>query len=182
MNERIRRFIWLFMAILFIVSALGVGVYAFWTNTHKTGSTGYIGCVAPKSDQKFSQNYSSGGKLANTKLVGYAPAKVPGYVSCIDFKQGSGATATVTSTVTVIYTGALATSGVIFQSSLDTGQPATLPLNQVIPGWSAAIPGMKVGGQRRLLIPAQYGYGAQAQAGIPANSDLVFDVTLLAAQ
>jgi FK506-binding nuclear protein len=39
---------------------------------------------------------------------------------------------------------------------------------------------MKVGGVRRLIIPAQYAYGAQAQGGIPANSDLVFDITLLA--
>jgi FKBP-type peptidyl-prolyl cis-trans isomerase len=53
-------------------------------------------------------------------------------------------------------------------------------LNQVIPGWTEGIPGMKVGGKRRLLIPAAQAYGANPPSGsnIPANADLVFDITL----
>ncbi|HTB49185.1 MAG TPA: FKBP-type peptidyl-prolyl cis-trans isomerase, partial [Verrucomicrobiae bacterium] len=81
---------------------------------------------------------------------------------------------------TVDYTGAVASTGIIFQSSKDTGQPATLSLSQVIAGWSQGIPGMKVGGTRRLLIPAGLAYGSNppSGSGIPANADLVFDVTL----
>ncbi|HSX32179.1 MAG TPA: FKBP-type peptidyl-prolyl cis-trans isomerase, partial [Candidatus Saccharimonadales bacterium] len=80
----------------------------------------------------------------------------------------------------VDYTGAVAATGVIFQSSLDSGQPVSFPLGNVIQGWQEGIPGMKVGGTRRLIIPAAKAYGASPPQGsnIPANADLVFDVTL----
>ncbi|MBX4197506.1 FKBP-type peptidyl-prolyl cis-trans isomerase [Candidatus Saccharibacteria bacterium] len=170
------------MAILFIVTALGVGVYAFWTNTHNGGSGGqasnYIKCpIKPVTAKQAKKN----GKLQGAKLAGFTPVKHVDYLQCQDIKAGTGATATAASSVTAIYTGALASNGTIFQSSEDTGQPFTASLNGgVIQGWTAGIPGMKVGGQRRLLIPAQYAYGSQSVAGIPANSDLVFDITLLA--
>lgn len=180
MKERMHRFIWLFMAILFVLTALGVGVYAFWQNTHGSGSgSQYIKCSAPLSSEKFSLTSSNASKVKGTKLVGFRSVSSVGYVKCTDFKAGSGAAAQASSTVTVLYSGALANDGTIFDSSVDNGQPLTIALNQVIQGWTAGIPGMKVGGERRLYIPAQYGYGSQAQAGIPADSDLVFDVTLL---
>jgi FKBP-type peptidyl-prolyl cis-trans isomerase len=181
MKERTHRFIFLFIAILFIVTALGVGVYAFWINTHNGGANGqannYIKCLVKPVTAKQAQK---NGKLQGAKLAGFTPIKHVDYLQCQDLKVGNGATATASSTITAIYTGALASNGTIFQSSEDTGQPFTTTLSQVIPGWTAGIPGMKAGGQRRLIIPAQYAYGPQAQAGIPANSDLVFDITLLA--
>ena len=71
--------------------------------------------------------------------------------------------------------------GTIFQSSLDFGQPATFGLNQVISGWTQGVPGMKIGGKRRLIIPSAMAYGSQrAAANIPPNSDLVFDIELIA--
>lgn len=180
-KEKIHRFIWLFMAILFIVTALGVGVYAFIVNTHNGGSNAqannYINCPVKGVTAKQAQK---NGKLQGAKLAGFTPIKHVDFLQCQDLKVGNGATATASSTITAVYTGALASDGTIFQSSVDTGQPFTTTLSQVIPGWTAGIPGMKVGGQRRLIIPAQYAYGPQAQAGIPANSDLVFDITLLA--
>lgn len=179
MREFLRRGGWLFLAILFIVTALGVGIYAFVVNTHTdTTKSNYISCGIKKvGEQKPGKN----GKYEGAQLVDYTPVKHVGYVQCWDTKVGNGATATASSTVTATYTGALASTGKIFQSSLDTGQPFTASLNSgVIQGWSAGIPGMKVGGTRRLLIPAQYAYGSQSVAGIPPNSDLVFDVTLLA--
>jgi FKBP-type peptidyl-prolyl cis-trans isomerase len=178
MNQFLRRGGWMFLAILFIVTALGVGIYAFVVNTNGTTSnSNYISCSQKSTAQ---QKSGSNGKYQGAKLVDYTPVKHVDFVSCQDTRVGTGATATPTSTITAIYTGALANSGVIFQSSLDSGQPFTAALNSgVIQGWSAGIPGMKVGGTRRLLIPAQYAYGNQSVAGIPANSDLVFDVTLL---
>ncbi len=180
-KERIHRFIWLFMAILFIVTALGVGVYAFWVNTKGSGSgqaNNYIKCpVKPVTAVQAKKD----GKLQGEKLAGFTPVKHVDYLQCQDLKVGTGATATATSSVTAIYTGALASDGTIFQSSEDTGQPFTASLSSgVIQGWSAGLPGMKVGGQRRLFIPAQYAYGSQIVGGIPPNSDLVFDITLLA--
>jgi FKBP-type peptidyl-prolyl cis-trans isomerase len=177
MGEFMRRGGWIFLAVLFIVTALGVGVYAFVANTHTNSSSNNITCTQKKiSDQKPGKN----GKFAGAKLVNFTPLKHIDYVYCQDSKMGTGAEATATSNITVIYTGALAKDGTIFESSLDTGQPLTQALNQLIPGWQGAIPGMKVGGTRRIFIPAQYAYGSQAAGSIPANSDLVFDVTLLA--
>jgi len=97
-----------------------------------------------------------------------------------DTTVGTGAEVKPGDTVTVDYTGAVAATGVIFQSSLDTGQPVSFPLGSVIAGWTDGVPGMKVGGTRRLLIPAAQAYGANppAGSGIPANADLVFDITL----
>ena len=119
-------------------------------------------------------------KLQGTKLANYTPvATVPG-LQQIDLKQGSGPEVKPGETVTVDYTGAVANTGMIFQSSKDTGQPVSFPLSQVIAGWSQGIPGMKEGGTRRLLIPAALAYGANPPqgSGIPANADLVFDVTV----
>jgi FKBP-type peptidyl-prolyl cis-trans isomerase len=178
MHEFLKRGGWVFLALLFIITALGVGVYAFVVNTHSTPGSNYISCPQKSVGQ---QKPGKNGKYQGAKLVGFVPVKHVDYVSCQDIKVGTGATATAASTVTATYTGALANTGVIFQSSLDSGQPFTASLQSgVIPGWSAGIPGMKVGGTRRILIPAQYAYGNQAVAGIPPNSDLVFDVTLLA--
>ncbi len=91
---------------------------------------------------------------------------------------GTGPEVAKGGTVTAHYTGALAKDGTIFQSSKDSGKPFTAPLTGVIPGWQEGIPGMKVGGTRRLVIPASLAYGDKATGTIPANSDLVFDIEL----
>jgi FKBP-type peptidyl-prolyl cis-trans isomerase len=180
MREFLRRGGWIFLALLFIVTALGVGVYAFVVNTGSNPndpSSNYIKCPTKKvGEQKPGTNK----KYEGAKLVDFTPVQHVGYLQCWDTKVGNGATAAPSSTITATYTGAVASTGIIFQSSLDTGQPFQASLNNgVIPGWTAGIPGMKVGGTRRLLIPAKYAYGSQSVAGIPPNSDLVFDVTLL---
>jgi len=119
-------------------------------------------------------------KLQGTKLANFTPVAHISQLQAIDTTVGTGATVKAGDTVTVDYTGAVAATGIIFQSSKDTGQPVTFGLSQVIAGWSQGIPGMKVGGTRRLLIPAALAYGANppSGSGIPANADLVFDVTL----
>ncbi len=119
-------------------------------------------------------------QLQGQPLAGFTPVTSVGTLQKIDTTPGNGATVKSGDTVTVDYTGAVAATGIVFQSSKDSGQPASLSLRQVIPGWSQGIPGMKIGGTRRLLIPAALAYGANppAGSGIPANADLVFDVTL----
>ena len=100
-----------------------------------------------------------------------------------DLKVGTGAEVQSGATVSVHYTGAVAATGEIFQSSKDFGtEPITFPLSGVIKGWTDGIPGMKVGGIRRLVIPSAQAYGATppSGSGIPANADLVFDVELIA--
>lgn len=119
-------------------------------------------------------------KLQGSPLAGFTPVASISSLEKIDTTPGTGAEVKAGDTVTVDYTGAVAATGVIFQSSLDSGQPISFPLSGVIAGWSQGVPGMKVDGTRRLLIPAALAYGANppAGSGIPANADLVFDITL----
>jgi FKBP-type peptidyl-prolyl cis-trans isomerase FkpA len=118
--------------------------------------------------------------LEGTKLSGFTPTTDVTSLKSTDIKVGTGAEAQPGDTVTVDYTGAVASTGIIFQSTKDSGQPAQLGLNNVIEGWKLGIPGMKVGGTRQLLIPANEAYGASppSGSGIPANAALVFNVTL----
>jgi peptidylprolyl isomerase len=80
-----------------------------------------------------------------------------------DLTPGTGATVEPTSTVTVDYIGVSCSTGAIFDSSYSRGQPTTFPLNQVIPGWSQGLTGMKVGGSRLLGIPADLAYGSEGR-------------------
>lgn len=98
-----------------------------------------------------------------------------------DTKVGTGAEAVSGKRVTVHYTGTL-TDGTKFDSSVDRGQPFSFMLGagQVIKGWDQGVAGMKVGGTRKLTIPADLGYGATGAGGvIPPNATLLFDVELL---
>ena len=98
-----------------------------------------------------------------------------------DVEVGTGEEVRAGATITAHHTGALCKNGIIFQSSFDFGDPVTFGLDQVIAGWTRGVPGMKVGGTRRLVIPAEQAYGAASPApNIPANSDLVFDIDLVA--
>lgn len=120
----------------------------------------------------------------NTKtLSNFTPVSSVSKLEKIDQVVGSGAEVKAGDTVSVHYTGAVAATGAIFQSSKDFGtEPVTFPLSGVIKGWTDGIPGMKIGGTRRLVIPADQAYGATPppNSGIPANADLVFDVELVA--
>lgn len=113
-------------------------------------------------------------------LDDFTPVNEVTELQIIDRVEGAGDTVVAGATVTVDYIGAIAATGHIFQSSKDFGKPITFGLEQVIRGWGDGIPGMKVGGTRRLIIPSDMAYGATPPygSGIPANAPLVFDVTL----
>ena len=98
-------------------------------------------------------------------------------------EEGEGEGAVAGNVVTVHYTGTLS-DGTKFDSSLDRGEPFTFTLGagQVIAGWEQGIVGMKVGEKRRLVVPSELGYGAQAIGPIPANSTLIFEVEMLSIQ
>ena len=103
-----------------------------------------------------------------------------------DTVVGSGSVATAGQRVSVHYTGWLYNNGEQggkFDSSKDRGQPFVFPLGagHVIKGWDEGVQGMAVGGTRRLVIPAELGYGARGAGGvIPPNATLLFEVDLLA--
>ena len=80
--------------------------------------------------------------------------------------------------VTVHYSG-WTTDGKLFDSSVTRGQPAVIPLNRVIKGWTEGVSLMPVGSKYRFWIPAALGFGEQGAGPIPPNSTLVFEVELL---
>jgi FKBP-type peptidyl-prolyl cis-trans isomerase len=98
-----------------------------------------------------------------------------------DLVVGTGATAAAGDTVTVHYIGTL-TNGSKFDSSYDRNLPYTFLVGagRVIAGWDQGVPGMKVGGKRRLTIPPDLAYGSQGRGVIPPNATLVFEIDLLA--
>ena len=94
-------------------------------------------------------------------------------------KAGNGAKPSSTDKVTVHYHGTLI-DGKIFDSSVQRGQPAQFPVNQVIPGWTEALQLMTVGSKWKLWIPANLAYGERSPGGvIGPNETLVFDVELI---
>jgi len=94
-------------------------------------------------------------------------------------KDGTGASPKSSDTVTVHYRGVLA-DGKEFDSSYGRGQPATFPLNRVIPCWTEGVQTMKVGGKAKLVCPPNLAYGSRGVPGtIPPDSTLIFEIELL---
>lgn len=94
-------------------------------------------------------------------------------------KEGTGAQPTAEDEVTVHYTGRLL-DGTVFDSSVNRGEPATFPLNRVIPGWTEGVQLMKEGAKYTFFIPSDLAYGPQGIPGaIPPHSTLIFDVELI---
>jgi FKBP-type peptidyl-prolyl cis-trans isomerase len=159
------------MAGVFILSACAFSAFVLYDMSQSRKQN---------SDKKAAQQQAAANSSKGKQLEGFTPVESVTELQTTDTKVGDGDEAKAGDTVTVDYTGAVAATGKIFESSKDSGQPATLSLDQVIDGWKEGIPGMKVGGSRRLVIPAEKAYGANPPQGseIPANAALVFDVTL----
>lgn len=105
--------------------------------------------------------------------------EISGGVKIWDVVEGTGEACPPGAKVTTHYAGWL-TSGKKFNDSRDDGKPVDFSLTRVIPGWTAGIPGMKVGGIRRLFIPSALAYAADPPSpDIPPNADLVFEIKLL---
>jgi FKBP-type peptidyl-prolyl cis-trans isomerase FkpA len=147
--------------------------------------------------------YTSTGPVAN-ESPGNAPSPSPGVddfnagaglptitypdgLKYIDLKAGTGAAVRTGDTAVVHYTGWF-TSGVKFDSSRDRGTtfPVTIGKTSVVVGWTEGLPGMQVGGKRKLIIPPSLGYGASGQTDpntgaviIPGNATLVFEIELV---
>jgi FKBP-type peptidyl-prolyl cis-trans isomerase FkpA len=153
----------LFVAQAALAAALSCNVWA--APSHSTGHATLL------SQKKSSSKHTSSGK----RIV-----KKDGLV-IEELKIGTGKVAKAGDTVSVHYLGKL-TNGKKFDSSYDRKEPFsfTLGAGQVIKGWDEGVAGMKVGGMRKLTIPASLGYGERGAGGvIPPNATLVFEVKLL---
>lgn len=92
--------------------------------------------------------------------------------------EGTGVKPDESSTVTVLYEGSLI-DGTVFESSFETNEPVTFPLNGVIPGWTEGVQLMSVGSTYRFYIPSNLAYGPRDTGPIPGNSVLIFRIELL---
>jgi FKBP-type peptidyl-prolyl cis-trans isomerase FkpA len=141
-------------------------------------SAGVLACGG-SADREAGQ--PSGGFSASLEVDTTAMTKTPSGLRYQDVAEGQGTEAAADRTVSVHYTGWLP-NGEKFDSSRDRNEPFsfTLGAGQVIAGWDEGVAGMKVGGRRKLVIPADLGYGtAGAPPAIPPGATLVFDVELL---
>lgn len=187
-EARRRRNRWITTGVTVVVVGVLVGLLVtHWPSASgtKNGKTANQGACAPTATAPV-------GPVPNE-----TPAPTPPPVSqkpvngqqglqYIDIAVGCGDTAQSGDTVTVKYTGWLQSTGKMFDSSLLHGGTFQIPSAldssspQVIEGWNIGLDGMKVGGTRRLIIPAALGYGASGSPPtIPGNATLIFDVTLV---
>ena len=164
------------LAVLFLITSLGFSGLVIW-EMHQQNQKD----KAVATETKEQTNTSQEGKLEGTKLKDFMPVAEVTELQKIDQVVGTGAEAKAGDTVTAHYTGAVAATGIIFQSSLDSGQPIPFALDQVIKGWTDGVPRMKEAGKTRLIIPPDQAYGATPPQGsnIPANAPLVFDIELV---
>lgn len=166
------------LAVLFLVTSVGFSLLVIYENRQQKKDEAVVKDAAQsQATPKPGENM-----LQGTQLQDFTPIADVTTLQKIDTVEGTGAVVEPGATVTAHYTGAVAATGVIFQSSHDgQNQPVEFPLANVIKGWGDGVPGMKVGGTRRLLIPANLAYGAAppAGSGIPANAPLIFDIELV---
>ena len=182
-HQRVFAFV---LAMLFLATTVATGAIVVW-QVRQDNKANDISQTSPLdgSESQINQpNETEQNMLQGTKLTEFTPVAKIDSLQKIDLVEGTGEEVKPGASVTAHYTGAVAADGTIFQSSHDGGQPIPFSLNGVIQGWTQGVPGMKVGGKRRLLIPAALAYGANppAGSGIPANADLVFDIEITAVE
>jgi FKBP-type peptidyl-prolyl cis-trans isomerase len=131
----------------------------------------YVGKLKQKGEAETSNFFEEVKKKAGVVVL---PS---GLVYEIE-KQGEGPSPKETDTVKVHYTGTLV-NGMVFDSSVQRGEPVEFQLDQVIPGWTEGLQKISKGGKIKLYIPPQLGYGDEGRPQIPPASTLVFEVELL---
>lgn len=185
-----------FLAMLFLLSTIGATAYVIWQINQDDGvlvneTAEEKAAAEALAAQKAQQAQADDGtqpcgqatyatvEPRDTPAVTTSDGKVT-ELQTVDVTVGDGEEVQPSDCVAALYYGTLATTGEQFDGNYDTGSPVEFSLNGVIPGWTKGIPGMKVGGVRRLVIPAEQAYGAQSPSEqIPANSDLIFEVHIV---
>ena len=115
---------------------------------------------------------TGGGKKEGEEIT------TPSGLKITELKIGTGKEAKKGDTIVVDYVGMLE-DGKKFDSSAKQGGPQTFPLNRMVPGWQEGIPGMRVGGKRKLVVPPELGYGSRGfPPDIPPNAVLIFEIEL----
>lgn len=163
-------------AVLFFGSACALTVFVIWqavsNKSDTTAQSAQSQCVDNKTEAK------------QPAPAVYIPSGPVTQLQTTDLEAGKGQVAKAGDCLVVKYYGTLAKDGTKFDENFSStiGFAFVLGQGQVIPGWDQGLVGMKVGGTRRLVVPAALAYGNQGAGSIPANSDLVFVVKLLRIQ
>jgi len=132
-----------------------------------------------KRGEQSTRNLDAGKKFLDENAKKEGVSTLPGGVQYKVLRAGQGPKPTVENTVVVHYKGTLI-DGKEFDSSYGRGEPATIPLKNVIKGWQDAVTAMPVGSKWEVYVPSQLGYGEQgAGKDIEPNSTLVFEIELI---
>ncbi|MBR6946839.1 MAG: FKBP-type peptidyl-prolyl cis-trans isomerase [Muribaculaceae bacterium] len=135
--------------------------------------------AAPEYGQQIKDNKTIGREFMEQNAKNDSVVQTKSGLQYMVLKEGTGAKPGPTDEVTVHYTGRLL-NGTVFDSSVDRGEPATFPLDKVIPGWTEGLQLMSEGAKYRLFIPSELAYGSKgAGEQILPNSTLIFDVELI---
>lgn len=180
--ELFRRFGTLFLAGMFLITTIGFTALIFWESRNQNKNDNVL------TQEELLNQPTGENMLEGTQLADFTPITTPIMdLQKIDLVEGDGEEVKPGATVTAHYTGAYVSTGEIFQSSHDSGQPIPFSLDGVIAGWTEGVPGMKVGGKRRLIIPGNLAYGEAPEGYVPGSTDrpmgpLVFDIELVAVE
>ena len=140
--------------------------------------------VVEKTPVSTTGTTPTSGPLATEPTITTPKGPAPTKLVTREIIKGTGAEAKAGASVTVNYVGALYSNGKVFDASWLRKEPFTFTLGegQVIKGWDEGVVGMRVGGRRELIIPAELAYGAKGSPPkIPPNAPLIFIVDLLSA-
>jgi peptidylprolyl isomerase len=164
-------------------SSIGVGNENTTDNALIKAGAGANEKAPEKATETTAAKTPATGPLSKKPTVTVPSGPAPKKLVIKDLIKGTGkAVTSPTQSVTVNYVGVLYKGGKEFDSSWSRHEPSTFPLTGVIAGWTQGIPGMKVGGRRELIIPAELAYKkAGRPPTIPPNAPLVFVIDLLAA-
>ena len=159
----------------FAMAALLLAGMASCNNT-KTETTEE---ATPDYGQQIKDNKTMGREFLEENAKNDSVVQTKSGLQYMVLQEGTGAKPGPTDEVTVHYTGKLL-DGTVFDSSVERGEPATFPLDKVIPGWTEGLQLMSEGSKYRLFIPSELAYGSKgAGDNILPNSTLIFDVELI---
>ena len=161
-----------------IAAMLMMGMASCGGNTESSEATETTEETAPDSGEQIKDNLTLGREFLEENAKNDSVVQTESGLQYMVLKEGTGAKPGPTDNVTVHYTGRLL-DGTVFDSSVD-GEPATFPLNRVIPGWTEGLQLMSEGAKYRLFIPSELAYGENGAGDkILPNSTLIFDVELI---
>jgi peptidylprolyl isomerase len=172
-----------FGAALFLITASALTITIIVNAVSNKNSSSDTTSTSQNSTASDASSCDSSASIAAETLAVPDVFKPEGDVKTLDktdLEAGTGATLKSGDCVQVKYYGTLAKNGTKFDENFSqpTGFQFKLGAGSVIPGWDQGLVGAKVGGTRRLVIPANLAYGSQAAGSIPANSALVFVVKI----